>query len=140
MAAFNKLNFFTEDIGKKLHNLNSDTLKVMLTNTAPVAANHVYTDVSGTELANGNGYTTGGTAAGSNSYSQTSGTAKLIVADIVFTASGSMGPFRYAILYNNTAASKNLIGWYDYAQSITLGSGDTFTVDFDGTAGVLTIV
>jgi hypothetical protein len=140
MAAFTKLNFFVEDMGRKIHNLNSDVLKVMLTNTVPVATNHVYADVSGTELANGNGYLTGGTASGANTYVQTSGTAKLVASDVVFTASGSMGPFRYVILYNSTAASKNLIGWYDYTQSITLGAGDTFTVDFDAAAGVLTNV
>ncbi len=139
MATFTKFLFFVEDLGKKLHDLNTNTLKVMLTNTVPVNTNHVYADVSGTELANGNGYLTGGTAVGTTAYSQTAGTAKLTGADVVFTATGSMGPFRYVILYNFTAASKNLISYYDYAQSVTLGNGDTFTVDFDASAGILTI-
>ncbi len=139
MASFQKFLFFVEDVGKKLHNLSADTLKVMLTNTAPVNTNHVYADVSGTEVANGNGYTTGGTAVGANAYSQTAGVAKLTGNDVVFTASGAVGPFRYVILYNNTAASKNLIGFYDYGSSISLANGDTFTVDFDASAGILTI-
>jgi len=57
-----------------------------------------------------------------------------------WTASGgNIGPFRYAVLYNDTTASKNLIGYWDYGTSITLGAGDTFTVDFDPTTGVLTL-
>jgi len=54
-------------------------------------------------------------------------------------AGGSIGPFRYAVLYNDTAANDPLIAWWDYGTSITLGAGDTFAVDFDPTTGVLTI-
>lgn len=136
MASFNKFNSFVEAIAEKVHNLGSDTLKVMLTNTAPVATNTQKTDL--TDISAGNGYTAGGTAATISSSSQTSGTYKLVLADVVFTASGgSIGPFRYAVLYNDTATNKELIGWWDYGSSITLASGETFTVDFDATNGVL---
>lgn len=137
MASFNKFNSFVEAMGRKVHNLNADTLKVVLTNTAPSASNTQLSDI--TQISNGNGYTTGGTAAASNAYSQTSGTGKLTANDVVFTASGSMGPFRYAVLYNDTATNKELIGWWDYGSAVTLASGDTFTVDFDGTTGILTV-
>lgn len=138
MASYNKFNAFVHDITAKVHNLDSDTLKVMLTNTAPTAANSVKTDI--TEISAGNGYTAGGTQATQVSNSQTSGTEKLIVNDVVFTATGAVGPFRYAVLYNSTAASGNLIAWWDYGSAVTLASGDTFTVDFDQTNGVFTIV
>lgn len=137
MATFNKFNSFVEAVGRKVHNLNADTLKVILTNTAPVATNAVLTDI--TQIANGNGYTTGGSTAASPSYAQTSGTAKLNATDIVFTATGAVGPFRYAVLYNSTATNGELIGWWDYGSAITLASGDTFTVDFDNTNGILTL-
>lgn len=130
-----KFNSFVEALAEKVHNLGSDTLKVALTNSAPSASNTVLADI--TQISNGNGYTTGGTAATTSSSSQTSGTYKLVLADVVFTASGSMGPFRYAVLYNDTAASDELIGYWDYGSSITLASGETFTVDFDPTNGVL---
>lgn len=136
MASFVKFNSFIEKLGRGAINLNSDTLKVALTNTAPtVATDDELADI--TQIANGNGYTTGGTAVGSNAYSQTSGTGKLTGNDVVFTASGSMGPFRYAVLYDDTATGDPLIAYWDYGSSVTLASGETFTVDFDATNGIL---
>lgn len=141
MASFNKFNQFVEDIAKKVHNLNSDTLKIMLTNTAPSASNTVYADI--TEVSSGNGYTTGGNTAAFTSGAQTSGTYKLVLADpSTWTASGgSVGPFRYAVLYNSTPTSplKPLIGWWDYGSSVTLADGEQFTVDLDQSNGVLTL-
>jgi hypothetical protein len=43
------------------------------------------------------------------------------------------------VIYNDTASNDELIGWYDYGSDVTLASGETFTVDFDGSAGALTI-
>lgn len=137
MASYNKFNSFVEAIAEKVHNLGSDTLKVVLTNSAPSASNTQLSDI--TQISNGNGYTTGGSTATTSSSAQSSGTYKLVLGDVTFTASGSMGPFRYVVLYNDTASNDELIGWWDYGSSITLASGDTFTVDFDGSNGVLTI-
>lgn len=138
MAAYNKFNSFVEACAEKVHNLASDTLKVMLTNTAPVATNTIKANL--TEISAGNGYTAGGTQATQSSSAQTSGTYKLVLADVVFTASGgTIGPFRYVVLYNDTATNDELIGWYDFGSSVTLQSGNTFTVDFDPSAGVLTL-
>jgi hypothetical protein len=138
MATYNKFHQFAEDVYEKVHNLGSDTLKVMLTNTAPDAADAVKADL--TEISAGNGYTAGGTAATQSSSAQTSGTYKLVLADVVFTASGGpIGPFRYAVLYNDTPTSPAdpLISWWDYGSSITLNDGETFTTDFNPTNGVL---
>jgi hypothetical protein len=140
MAAFNKFNQFVEDLAEKVHNLGTDTIKVLLTNTAPAVGNSVKADL--TEISAGNGYTAGGTQATVASSAQSSGTYKLVLSDVTFTAAGgSIGPFRYAILYNDTptAPADPLIGWYDYGSSITLTDGNSFLVDFDGTNGVLTL-
>jgi hypothetical protein len=138
MATFNKFNSFVEACAEKVHNLGADVLKIMLTNSAPIASNTVKANL--TEISAGNGYTAGGATPSISSSSQTSGTYKLVLADVVFTASGgSIGPFRYAALYNSTATNSELIGWWDYGSSITLASGETFTVDADPTNGVLTI-
>lgn len=136
MSSFNKFNAFVADVANKVHNLGSDTLKIMLTNTAPSAANAVKADI--TEIGTGNGYSAGGLTVTGITSSQTSGTYKLVSsADPVLTASGTVGPFRYAVLYNSSAPSGNLIGWWDRGTSITLASADTFTVDLDQTNGIL---
>jgi len=144
MPAFNKFNQFVEDVAAGVHNLKTGTthvFKVMLTNTAPVATNSIKSDI--TELSAGSGYTAGGNTATFTSGAQTSGTFKLTLADpATWTNSGTLGPFRYAVLYNDTPTSplKPLIGWVDYGSSITITVvGETFTVDLDQTNGVLTI-
>lgn len=141
MASYNKFNAFVEHLAEKVHDLGADTLKILLTNSAPdAAADAVKADL--TEISAGNGYSAGGTQASQSASSQTSGTYKLVLADVVFTASGgSIGPFRYAVLYNDTPSSPAdpLIGWWDYGSSITVLSGETFTWDADATNGVLQI-
>ena len=136
MAAFNKFNSFVEAIAEKVHNLGSDQIVVALTAAAnaPVASNTQLsnlTQISYTNLSTRNVTTT--------SSSQTSGTYKLVLTDLVLTASGAVATFRYVVLYNDTATNDELIGWYDYGSDVTLANGDTFTIDFDGSAGVLTI-
>lgn len=131
MATFNKVNSFVLELAHGGHNLGSNQLTIFLTNSAPSAANTVIGDITQityTNLSSRN-ITTG-------SSSQTSGTYKLVLNDIVLTASGgSVGPFRYVGIYNST--NNKLIGWYDYGSSITLADGETLTVDFDGTNGLL---
>lgn len=135
MATFNKFNQFVEDRANGVHNLGADTLKFMLTNTAPVATNSVKANI--TEIAAGFGYTAGGTAVAITSSTQTAGTYSLVpTADVVFTASGgSIGPFRYVVLYNDTPASPldPLISYYDRGSSVTLLDTETFTVDVGAT-------
>lgn len=143
MAAFNKFNALVQTFANGAIALATDTLKVMLTNTAPVATNSLYADISANELASGNGYTTGGATITTTSSTQTGGVEKLIIsaANPTWTATGSMGPFRYAVLYDFTASSplKPLLGWWDNGSSVTLTTGQTFTVTYDATNGVLQI-
>lgn len=143
MATYNKFNQFTQDLTEGVHNFKSggQTFKVMLTNTAPVATNAVYADVSGAELTTTGGYTAGG-AASAMSDSTASGVEKALATNVTWTGSGGgMGPFRYVIIYNTTPTTplKPLVCWFDYGSSISLNSGDTFTVSFDGTNGLFTV-
>ena len=133
MAAFNKFDQFVADRSNKVHNLGADVLKFALTNSAPIASNTVIANI--TQIAGANGYTTGGTAVGITSSTQTGGTYSLVpTADVVFTASGgAMGQFRYVVLYNSTAASGNLISWYDRGSAVDLLNTETFTVDVGAT-------
>lgn len=132
MAVFQKFNSFTEALAEKVHNLGSDTLTVALTNTAPVATNTQLSNITQISYTN-----LSSRVLTVSSSAQTSGTYKLVLADLVLTASGSVGPFRYVVIYNDTATNDELIGWYDYGSSLTLANTDTLTLDFDGTNGLI---
>ncbi|MCL4867804.1 MAG: hypothetical protein KJ063_02450 [Anaerolineae bacterium] len=139
MATFNKFHAFVEHLAEKVHDLGTDQLVVALcaAANAPAATNTVLanlTQISYTNLSSRNITTT--------SSAQTSGIYKLVLADLVLTAGGgSVGPFRYVVIYNDTPTSPAdpLIGWYDYGSEITLADGETLTIDFDAADGVLQI-
>jgi hypothetical protein len=136
MAAFNKFNAFVVDVANKVHNLGADTLKIMLTDTAPAATNSIKANL--TEIAAGNGYTAGGTAVTITSSAQSGGTYKLVGNNVTFTASpGAIAQFRYAVLYNSTPANGNLIGWWDYGAELNITNGNSFQVQLDPTNGIL---
>lgn len=130
VSAFTRFNIFSEDLCKKVHNLHADLLKIYLSNTAPdVAADAVKADMA--EIAGGNGYTAGGHSV-TNSVSRTGAVSSVVGVDVVITATGAVGPFRYVPLYNDTPAAPAdpLIGYWDYGSAISLANGETFTTDF----------
>jgi hypothetical protein len=135
MASFNKFDSFVEAVAEGTHNLGSNQLTIALSNVAPTAANSVLADITQityTNLSTRNLSTT--------SSAQSGGLYKLVVADTTLTSTGgSTGPFRYVVVYNSTAAGGPLIGWFDYGSSITLLAGESLTVDFDQTNGLLTL-
>jgi len=113
---------------------------VALSNTAPNATDATLSQITQITGGGSTGYTTGGATASFVSSAQTSGTYKLVLNDVQFVAdTAGMGPFRYAVLYNDTSASDNLIAYCDYGSSITLAYTETFTVDFSATNGVFTL-
>lgn len=122
--------------------LESDQLVVALSNTAPGSetsdpsadGNGILgnvTEITYTDLSSRNVTT--------SSSSQTSGTYKLVLSDLTLTASGTVGPFRYVYIYDDTVTTPAdpLVGYYDYGSSLTLNNGDSFTVDFSEANGVL---
>lgn len=126
MATYNKFDAWADNM-VEVANLATDQFVVALTNTAPSAANSTLSDItqiSYTNLSSRNITTT--------SSSQTSGTYSLVLADLTLTASGSVGPFRYVVIYDDTPTSPAdpLVCWYDYGSSITMANGETFTIDF----------
>jgi hypothetical protein len=130
MATFNKFNAWVEAMVEGA-NLGTDQFVVALTNTAPVATNSVLTDI--TQITYTNLSSRNLTTA---SAVQTAGTFSLTFNDLVLTASGAVGPFRYVVIYDDTVTSPAdpLVGWYDYGSSISLAAGETLTIDFTGAA------
>jgi hypothetical protein len=144
MATYNKFQDYAEQLNKGVHNWSTHTFKAAFSNSAPAAGNTILTDI--TQISSGNGYTAGaggGVTLDSVTLTETSGTAKLTIADEVFTASGgTVGPFRYIVIYNDSATSPAdaLVCWFDYGSSVTLNDTETFTIDFDGTNGLWQLV
>lgn len=133
MAAYVKFQDYQEQLHKAKHDWSAagHVFKAMLTNTAPNVATHT---VKGdlTDLSTANGYTAGGTDI-QNDITETGGTATVTAVDVTWTASGgTIGPFRYVVIYNDTTASpvKPLVCYYDYGSAITLADGESFTTDF----------
>jgi hypothetical protein len=121
---------------EKRHDLGADALVIALSNTVQAATFTTIanvTEIAYTNLPNLAARTlTGVTSA------QTSGLYKLTATDLTITASGTAAAFQYVVLYNSTAASGwQLIGWWDNGTPVSLTSGQNFTVDFDGTTGIL---
>ena len=138
MAAFNKFDSFITAVAAGTHagflNASTDVLNVYLSNATPSAsADSVKADLA--EISTGNGYT--GPVDIQNAASQTGATITVTATDVTITASGSVGPFQYAVIYNDTAASDPLVGWYDYGSPVTLAAAETFKVDFG--ASLLTL-
>lgn len=137
MVAFVKHQPFVENVAEKKIDL-SGTLKIVLSNAAPTATHGQKSQI--TEISAGNGYSAGGPAVTVSSSSQTSGTYKLVCADVTITAAGgNVGPFRTATLYDDAATNDEVVGSWDYGSSITLADGESITIDFDATNGVLTL-
>jgi hypothetical protein len=137
VATFTKFQPFVEAMAEKKHNLGSDQLVIALcaAANAPAVANAVLTDlVTITPYANlsSRNITT-------TSSAQTGGTYKLVLADLDLNASGAVTPFRYVVIYNDTAANDDLIAFWDYGTTVSMTSGEIFRCDFDGSAGVLTL-
>jgi hypothetical protein len=138
MATFTKFDSFVENLAEKVHNLGSDTLTVALcaAANAPIATNTVLANL--TQAAYTYCSTRAITVTGS---AQTSGTYKLTCTDLVLTASGgSVGPFKYVVIYNDSASNKELICFFSYGADITLLAGETLTIDFDASNGLLQLV
>lgn len=129
MATYNKFQGFVGYLGLGAVNLNTDTFRVYLSNAAPSASlDDVKADLA--EISGGNGYTALGEDI-QNTYSETTGTGTMAATDVTWTASGgTVGPFQYAAIYDDTHASDILMCWYDYGSAPTLADGESFTVDF----------
>jgi hypothetical protein len=136
MATYNKHQAFVEHLAEKVHNLGADALTLALTTNAaaPIATNSVLADLTQISYTN-----LSSRALTISASSQTTGTYKLVIADLVLTASGAVATFRHVEMYNDTPTSPAdpLIAWWDYGADVTLAASETFTFDADATNGVI---
>ena len=135
-SAFYKFNHFILGLAKGEHHLHAagDTVKVYLTNNTPDADQDVNkADLAG--ITEQNGYAP---ADIQNDVSESSGTLSMTGVDYEWTFTGAIGPFRYAVLYNETHASDALIGYYDYGAEQSFGNGEKLKIDFGATIFTLT--
>lgn len=145
MAVYNKFNCFTKDLIDGKHNFSSNTFKVFLTNTQPttnMTAKADMTEVASTTSGTPNGYTAGG-ATVTITATTSGGVAKVTGANAVITAAATagiqIGPFQFAVLYNDTSSGDSVIAWWDYGTAITLAPSEVLTVVFDATNGIFTV-
>lgn len=132
MGTFTFFDEFKGNVGKKLIDLSTDTIKVALTNTAPVpATDDELADI--TQIAGGTGYTTGGLSPTGSSWAETgagTGIWRLTHDDLVITAAGgAIGPYRYYVWFSDTSTNKKLIGYMDRGSALTLADGQSATLD-----------
>ena len=127
MASFNKFYSFVEALCEKKHDLSTDVIKVALCNAvnAPTATKATLSELATVSTTGLDDITPAIVSSG-----QTAGVYSLVLADLTMTASADVGPYRYVVLYDDTAANKELICWYDYGSEITLHSGESLTLDF----------
>ena len=141
MATFNKIEQFVLDLGLGVHNLNTGALTLALTaaaNPPSTSADLILGDLTEISYTNLSTRVLAGV-----SYTETTGTGKLVITDHVLTASGgAVAAFRYIVIYNDTPSSPldPLIGWYDFGSDLTLADTETLTIDFDASGGVLTLI
>lgn len=128
-----KLNAF-----KKLMDLSADTIKVALVTSASNAIVATLTPATyatvTNELSTANGYTAGGATAASPGLTGGGATSTITfdTADVSWTASGAGFTARAAVMYDDTATSKNLIAFCTLDSTpadVTVAAGNTLTIN-----------
>lgn len=141
MVAFTKIEIFVEDMAHGNHDLRApgDTLEFALTTNAniPLITNDILADLTEIAYTNLSGRTITKTSS-----LHTTGTYKLILTDLVLTATGAVATFRHSAMFNQTSAAPvdPLMGFYDHGSDVTLANGETYTYDFDDSNGFMTLV
>ena|SRR3990167_9379847 len=133
MATFTHFQPFVENLAEGVFNL-SNTLTIALTLTAPEATMGILSQLSQISYTN-----LSSRLLPPSTSLQTSGTYKLINTTNTMTATGTVGAFRYIVLYDDYAVNDELVGYYDYGSSLTLADGDAFAVNLSEDSGLLTI-
>jgi hypothetical protein len=117
-------NNFKREVMLAEHDLNSNTLKVILVSSAQnvsAGAPNTYTSITA-EVANGSGYTTGGETLADVTVTEVSSSGVVDFADVswssaTFSANG-------CVIYNDSHSSKSIIGVYDFGGEKSATNGE----------------
>jgi hypothetical protein len=137
MATYNKFNSWPEYLCGAADlfgtgGSTADMLIAYLSNAVPSAtADTVVADLA--QISTGSGYS--GPVNLDNVGTRTTGVLTVTAKSFTVTASGgSVGPFQYVAVADDTLASDPLVDWFDYGSAVTLASGETFSVLFNSAA------
>ncbi len=139
MAVLRKFNVLPRDLANGVHNFATNTFKIMLTNTEPLATAAVKADIIEITGGGTTGYTAGGNTV-TLTTSLTGAIEKITGANVTFTGGAAgFGPFRYAVMYNDTPAAPldPLVCYWDYGADITVANTEQIVIVFDATNGIL---
>lgn len=133
-------NKFKEYIGDGTIDLDNDSFKVvLLSNSATfTATNTQLTDISANEIAGSYGYTTGGAALASVTWTESSGTVTFDAADVTWTASGGAITAYKAAIYDDTATNDELVAFIDFGGVQTANDGADFKLIWNA-SGIFTL-
>lgn len=119
-------------------NAVGDTYKLILTTALTFNASHTtLAGITYTEVANGNGYTTGGITLSGVEITQVSAGSKFDAADGSWTASGAGMAASGALLFNDTDSGDPPVVAIDFGETKTADAGTDFKVIWP-TAGIIT--
>lgn len=120
-------------------NASGDTYKVKLLTAATFDATHTtLAATGGTEVANGNGYATGGaTLSGVAVTTVTTNDAMFDANDATWTATGGDLTAGFAILYNSTDTDNPPLAFINFDGSKTAGDGTEFKIIWNA-SGIFT--
>ena len=129
--AYSKYNTGINFICAAAVNFSTDAFILALSNTTPATTTSQYTVTNISEIGSSGGYTQGtGIPITTTSFLNSAGTSTWVGTAALFSATGAVPQFDFAILYDNTNTSKPLLGWWTCVTAITMASTDTFQVSW----------
>lgn len=136
MATYQHFDVFAQDLAHKVHDLSNDTLKVALVSSGnpPEKTDAVLSDLITTDMSNiqNDAFTIA-------SSGEVDGVYTLDLENLQLEANGgSVGPFRYVAVYNDSSPNGSLICWFDFEEDITIPDGQ-FLVLLIGPLGLFSI-
>ena len=121
---------FTNSYGQEIHDFVNDTFKLGLINNdsgepANTTALPQWGNFSTDDVSNAGGYTAGGETIGSTVYNEADGTATFYGNNVSLSQNGSgFTNARWGIIYNDTAANDEAVGYVDLGEDISEQAGD----------------